>query len=121
MIRWFRDVVGFREHFVHRNEGIVEHAQMAFGSSILMLGQSRGDDYDAMVGTMGTRRTDALYIAVDDPDVLFAKVRATGVKIEMEPYDADYGNREFACRDPENNLWSFGTYWPKAEEKPHEA
>lgn len=33
----------------------------------------------------------------------------------------DYGSRDFACRDPEGNLWSFGTYWPKANEKPMDA
>jgi uncharacterized glyoxalase superfamily protein PhnB len=26
--------------------------------------------------------------------------------------DQDYGSREFAARDPEGNLWSFGTYRP---------
>lgn len=118
MILWLRDVLGFREHFVHRQNGIVEHAQLAFGSSILMLGQSREDDYDKMVGDVGARRTDALYVAVDDPDALFARVKNAGAKIEMELRDADYGNREFACRDPEGNLWSFGSYWPKADEKP---
>ena len=39
-------------------------------------------------------------------------------RIEMELRDTDYGSRDFACRDPEGNLWSFGTYWPKAHEKP---
>jgi uncharacterized glyoxalase superfamily protein PhnB len=24
--------------------------------------------------------------------------------------DTDYGSREFTVRDPEGNLWSFGTY-----------
>ena len=121
MIRWLTDVFGFREHFIHRNAGVVEHAQLVYGSSIMMLGQSRGDDYDRMVGDVGARRTDALYVAVDDPDALFAKVRDAGAKIEIEKHDADYRNRGFACRDPENNLWSFGTYWPKADDKPDQA
>jgi uncharacterized glyoxalase superfamily protein PhnB len=118
MILWLRDVLGFREHFVHRQNGMVEHAQLAFGSSILMLGQSRKDEYDSMVGKIEARRTDALYVAVDDPDGLFARVKNAGAKIEMDLRDADYGNREFACRDPEGNLWSFGSYWPKADERP---
>lgn len=98
----------------------MEHAQIAFGSSILMLGQSRDDEYDKMVGDTGARRTDALYVAVDDPDALFARVKEAGAKIEMQLRDADYGNREFACRDPEGNLWSFGSYWPRANEVPEE-
>jgi uncharacterized glyoxalase superfamily protein PhnB len=29
-----------------------------------------------------------------------------------ELIDTDYGSREFSVRDPEGNLWSFGTYNP---------
>ena len=50
---------------------------------------------------------------MDDPDALHATVKAAGARIETELYDTPYGSREFACRDPEGNLWSFGTYWPK--------
>jgi uncharacterized glyoxalase superfamily protein PhnB len=39
----------------------------------------------------------------------------------MELHNTDYGSRDFACRDPEGNLWSFGTYWPKVTEKPLDA
>ena len=52
-----------------------------------MLGQSREDDYDRMVGNVGASRTDALYVAVDDPDELFARLKSSGVGIEMELRD----------------------------------
>jgi hypothetical protein len=29
--------------------------------------------------------------------------------------DTDYGSRDFTVRDPEGNLWAFGTYRPQAE------
>jgi uncharacterized glyoxalase superfamily protein PhnB len=29
--------------------------------------------------------------------------------------DMPYGSREYSVRDPEGNLWSFGTYDPYAE------
>lgn len=97
---------------------MIHHAELAYGSSILMLGQSRDDDYGKLIGGMDGRRTDSIYVAVDDPDALHARAKAAGAKIEMELRDTDYGSRDFACRDPEGNLWSFGTYWPKAHEKP---
>jgi uncharacterized glyoxalase superfamily protein PhnB len=119
MIRWLTEVFGFSEHVVYRNDGMVQHAELAYGSSLVMLGQDRDDEYGRMVGGLGgNRRTDAIYVAVDDPDALHARVRAAGAKIEMELHDTHYGSRDFACRDPEGNLWSFGTYWPKAHEKP---
>lgn len=121
MIRWLTDVLGFVEHVVYRGDGVVQHAQLAFGSSILMLGQSRDDAHGRLVGDLGGRRTDSIYVAVDDPDGLHDRVKAAGSKIETEPHDTDYGSRDFSCRDPEGNLWSFGTYWPKAHETPMEA
>jgi len=118
MIRWYRDAFGFTERVVYRHDGVVVHAELAFGASILMLGQCRDDEYGKLVGDIGGRRTDALYVAVDDPDALHARVTASGARIEMALHDTDYGSRDFACRDPEGNLWSFGTYRPKADDKP---
>ena len=118
MIRWLKEVIGFTEYVVYRKDGTVQHAELAYGSSLLMLGQSRDDEYGKLVGDIGGRRTDALYVAVDDPDALHARVKASGASIEMQLHDTDYGSRDFACRDPEGNLWSFGTYRPKADDKP---
>ncbi|MRX51292.1 glyoxalase [Paracoccus sp. S-4012] len=112
-IRWLTGTLGFTEHEVHRHEGAIVHAELALGTSILMLGQARDDDYGRMVGDRGGGRTDALYVAVPDPDALFARVSASGAKIVQELHDTSYGSREFACRDPEGNLWSFGSYWPR--------
>jgi len=113
LIAWLQDHVGFTEHAVHRDNGVIVHAELALGSSILMLGQSRDDAYDKLVGDLSGRRTDALYVAIADPDALHAKLTAAGATIEMELHDTSYGSRDFACRDPEGNLWSFGTYFPK--------
>lgn len=118
MIRWLKDVLGFTERVVYRADGLVLHAELAFGSSILMLGQARDNEYGRLAGDVDKPRTDAIYIAVDDTDALHGRVEASGAVIEMAPYDTDYGSRDFACRDPEGNLWCFGTYWPKVGEKP---
>jgi uncharacterized glyoxalase superfamily protein PhnB len=120
MIRWLKDIFGFTERVVYRSDGVVRHAELAYGSSILMLGQSRDDEYGRLVGDISGRRTDSIYVAVDDPGALHAKAKAAGARIEMELHNTDYGSRDFACRDPEGNLWSFGTYWPKVSEKPLE-
>jgi uncharacterized glyoxalase superfamily protein PhnB len=120
MIRWLKDIFGFTERVVYRSDGVVRHAELAYGSSILMLGQSRDDEYGRLIGDISGRRTDSIYVAVNDPDTLHAKAKAAGARIEMELHNTDYGSRDFACRDPEGNLWSFGTYWPKVSEKPLE-
>jgi uncharacterized glyoxalase superfamily protein PhnB len=114
LIAWLTGHVGFTEHAVHRDNGVIVHAELALGSSILMLGQSRDDAYGRLVGDRSGRRTDALYVAITDPDALHDRLKAAGATIEMALRDTNYGSREFACRDPEGNLWSFGTYWPNA-------
>jgi uncharacterized glyoxalase superfamily protein PhnB len=69
-----------------------------------------------MVGQPGENAGKSVYIAVDDTDAAYARAKAAGATILEGPVDRDYGSRDFICRDPEGNVWSFGTYWPKASE-----
>ena len=113
-IDWLKQAFGFTEQAVYRGtDGIVAHAQLALGSSILMLGQARDDAYGALLGDQTVPRTDALYVAVEDLDTVFKAATGAGAVIEQPLHDTDYGSREFLCRDPEGHLWSIGTYWPK--------
>ena len=36
-----------------------------------------------------------------------------GDQVVLAPTDQDYGSRDFSARDPEGNIWSFGTYRPE--------
>ncbi len=116
MIDWLTEAFGFTVKAKHMSNGTVGHAELAFGSSMIMLGDAKDDAYGAMVGTAGEPGGKSIYVAVDDPDALYARAKAAGARIEEEPTDRDYGSREFICRDPEGNVWAFGTYWPKAHE-----
>ena len=53
---------------------------------------------------------DAVYVVCDDPDALFERATAAGAEVVRGLKDEDYGSRGFTVRDPEGNLWSFGTY-----------
>jgi uncharacterized glyoxalase superfamily protein PhnB len=116
MIGWLCDTVGFSLKARYPETGELAHAELAFGSSMIMLGTARDDDYGKKVGGPGATGGKSLYVAVGDVDALHEKVAASGVTIEQGLTDRDYGSREFICRDPEGNLWCFGTYWPKADE-----
>ncbi|MEQ9815572.1 MAG: VOC family protein [Azospirillaceae bacterium] len=118
MIDWLVEAFGFEVHALYRDdEGNVAHSQLAFGSAMIMIGHSREDDYGRMVGGPGENGGKGIYVAVPDTDQACARARAAGAEILEEPTDRDYGNREFLCRDPEGNVWAFGTYWPKAHEE----
>lgn len=114
VIRWLRDVLGFTVHARYPETGELAHAELAFGSAMIMLGPVRDDNYGDLVGAPGPQGGKSVYVSVDDVDRLYERVQASGVAIEEPPTDRDYGSREFVCRDPEGNIWSFGTYWPKA-------
>jgi uncharacterized glyoxalase superfamily protein PhnB len=51
-----------------------------------------------------------VYVVCTEPDALFARATAAGASVVRGLADEDYGSRGFTVRDPEGNLWSFGTY-----------
>lgn len=54
-----------------------------------------------------------MYVAVADPDAHFARARDAGAQVLGDPHDAfDGAMRRYSARDPEGNLWSFGSDRP---------
>jgi len=117
MIDWLCGAFGFEVRARYGEGDVIHHAELTFGSSMIMLGTARDDDYGKMVGDPGSGGGKSIYIAVDDADAAYARAKTAGATIIQDLVDRDYGSREFICRDPEGNVWSFGTYWPKAGEK----
>jgi uncharacterized glyoxalase superfamily protein PhnB len=113
MIDWLCTAFGFAVQARYGDGDDVHHAQLSFGSSMIMLGSVRDDAYGKRVGgpAAGGKST---YVAVEDADALCERAKAAGATILEGPVDRDYGSRDFVCADPEGNIWSFGTYWPKA-------
>lgn len=110
-IAFLRDAFGFEEVAVYARDGdpsIVEHGEMRWplGGGI-MFGSAGKDD-----SPFGRRAPggDSVYVVCDDPDGLFARATAAGASVVRGLADEDYGSRGFTVRDPEGNLWSFGTY-----------
>ncbi|HHZ10299.1 MAG TPA: glyoxalase [Rhizobiales bacterium] len=116
MIDFLEKAFGFAVRARYGEGDRVDHAELAFGSAMIMLGGVRDDEYGAMVGSPGDNGGKSVYIAVDDADAAFARARAAGAKILRKPVDMPYGSRDFICADPEGNVWCFGTYWPKTSD-----
>lgn len=109
-IAFLRDAFGFEPAavYTHDDPSRVDHAELRWplGGGV-MLGSAGKDD-----GPFGRRAVgnDAVYVVCDDPDALFARATAAGAEVVRGLVDEDYGSRGFTVRDPEGNLWSFGTY-----------
>lgn len=108
LIAFLVDAFGFAETAVYGEGDRVDHAELAWppGGGI-MLGSVRDDADDVWALRTGTA---GMYAVTDEPDALYARAVAAGAQVVRELNDTDYGSREFAVRDPEGNLWSFGTY-----------
>jgi uncharacterized glyoxalase superfamily protein PhnB len=99
---------GFERHHITENDdGTIAHAELTYGSGMVMLGTARDGD------RFSTGRA-VTYVVTDDPDAVHDQAKAAGATIIQELTDQDYGSREFAAEDPEGNVWSFGTYDPFA-------
>jgi uncharacterized glyoxalase superfamily protein PhnB len=106
-IDWLEQAFGFERHEVHTSEdGSIVHAELFYGDDDV-LGLS-SENAESPFGPHAGKGW--VYVVVDDPDSHHARAKAAGAEIVMELADQDYGSRDYSARDPEGNLWSFGTY-----------
>ncbi|MBU2666620.1 VOC family protein [Actinoplanes bogorensis] len=109
LIRFLTEAFGFEEVVVYGEGDQVDHAQLRWpGGGGIMLGSAAGrgedDKWTIRPGSTGC------YVVAEDVDALHERAAKAGAEIIREPFDTDYGSRDFLARDPEGNLWSFGTY-----------
>lgn len=97
---------GFVEDELAESDGMVMHARMRHGASMIMMsGIGAGDPVFDITPV-------CVYVVVDDIDAHYERAVAAGATILKEPTDQSYGSRDYAVRDPEGNVWAFGTYSP---------
>ena len=93
MIDWLVEAFGFSVHARYGDGDVVHHAQLAFGSSMIMIGSARDDAYGELVGAPGSKGGGkSIYVAVDDADKLYARAKTAGATVEEELTDRDYGS-----------------------------
>lgn len=110
-IAWLETRLGCEQREVHRDEdGGIVHAELEFEGAVIMLSS-------AGIGREPFRSLPAggqlTYIAISDPDSLHDQAVAAGAEVALPLSETDYGSRDFTLRDPEGNLWSFGSYRPE--------
>jgi uncharacterized glyoxalase superfamily protein PhnB len=105
-IEFLTKAFGFTQHSVHRSpDGAVVHAELSYGASYVGL-----SDRVPGVQSVFDLGPCAIYVTVDDPDAHHAHAVAAGAEVVYPLTDQDYGSRDYAVRDPEGFVWSFGTY-----------
>ena len=122
-IAFLCDAFGFRHHVVYNDETdaeIVHHAQLTLAGNMIMLGSDRPgavtDLYRWKTPAAAGGVTMCVYAVIDDPDLHHDRARVAGAEILAAPHDNEgYPGRGYDARDPEGNVWNFGSYDPFAE------
>jgi len=82
-------------------DGVVRHAKVRIGDSMVMMGQAFGE-------TKASPAT--IYLYVPDSDAVYAKAVAAGGIPIMPPATQFYGDRSGAVKDPCGNGWWIATH-----------
>lgn len=113
-IRFLTEVLGFEEQLVVPDEAdpsVVVHSELRWPEGgVVQVGTAGAhDDTDRFTRPPGQQ---LLYVITADPDAVWARCRAADVEIvrPLESPHYDRGGRTFSVRDPEGNIFSFGTY-----------
>lgn len=100
------EVLGLDSAGLVEHAGRVIHGEVRAGQRRFWLHESAGAlTSPEAVGV----RTGGVVLHVADVDAHFERVRAAGATILREPTDEDYGQREYAVRDPEGHDWYVAT------------
>jgi uncharacterized glyoxalase superfamily protein PhnB len=110
-IEWLKRAFGAEEVAVHKgDDGRVEHMELSFEGGVAM-GGSKGVGELASKVEIGSPA--AIYLVISNPDAHHERAVAAGAEVVIPLRDEDYGSRGYSARDPEGNVWSFGTYQPE--------
>jgi len=99
------ELIGFLKNAFHAIEfsrtinpsnGDIANCVMKVGHSCLMISQARGQFLNMR---------SSMYLFVDDVDMVFKNAVEHGAKVEFEPADMDYGDRQGGIQDPSGNYW----------------
>lgn len=112
-LRFLVEAFGFSEAIAVRDEaGDVMHAELRWPEGgAVVLGSTKHVD-----GVHGRMRpgAGACYVATDDVDGVHRGALRASAEILEPPHETAFGSgvatRAFTARDPEGNLWTFGSY-----------
>ncbi len=114
-VKFLQDAFGFGVVMVvPGDDDTIAHAELSFGNGMIMLGSNLPDGCgQKLKWPVGGASTYCILGTADEVTAHCERAVAAGAEVVMEPTDQEYGGRDYTARDPEGNLWSFGSYRPQ--------
>jgi PhnB protein len=101
LIDFMKNAFDAKEVERHEGEGMIQHAQLRIGDSIIAIGEAHGP-YQPM--------PPALHLYVPDTDATYKRALRAGAISVSEPADQPYGDRFAGVKDPLGNQWYIATH-----------
>jgi len=102
MIDFLKKAFGAQTDAIYESpDGIVHHARVKVGDSIVEMGESHGV-YEPM--------SSMFYLYVKDCDALYLRAMNAGATSISAPVNQSYGDRSAGVRDPFGNQWYIATH-----------
>ncbi len=103
-LRFYRDLLGFRETFRTPRQGVPEHVELRLNDFSLGLGT-----VEAARRVHGVEPATGVPVMVvvvwtDDVEEAFQRLRSSGVPVLQAPHDTGNDNRNALLQDPDGNL-----------------
>ena len=119
-VSFLKKAFGFKERGVYKDDnGKIFHAQLVLGKALIMVNPFNPDSaFGKMLNlpkNLEGYNTQTPYFIIENVDEHYKNAKANGAEIVMDIMDEDYGGRGYSCKDPEGNIWSFGSYNPFSE------
>lgn len=111
------EAFGFERHAVYEDDdGTLVHVELTLGDAMIMPASPGRGEYGPLVTSVeeAGKPTGGFYVVVDEVDAHHERARKAGAEVLIAPRDRDHGGRDYTCRDPQGQLWTFGSYDPWA-------
>jgi len=95
-IDFVTNAFGGKELMRHADEKMILHAKLQVGDSVIELGEARYPEQPLPT---------AIYLYVDNVDVMYEQALKAGGVSMLEPTDQPYGDRNAWIKDPFDNVW----------------
>ena len=84
----------------------IVHAELHWGPSVIGISSATS----ATAANPWSTVRQGIYVRTKNLDEHHDRAKAANAEVVTPLRDTEYGSREYSARDPEGNLWGFGTY-----------